>query len=659
MKKQIDSKKKNTSSYWITPIFLLIFAFSTIAYSSLNTTLNITADAFVGEFADIRISNIEYIGSENGGSEQFSPNYNEKNMTTSIILPNLNSTVTYKVTATNYGNITSNLAEILVNYFGNPNITYTLTNTFIGDIYEYQAYKEFNITFKYKIEATLATSDLITSDIEYVFNKTRSILVAGADGTQVFGSSLITRTNVNSIKFTKSREVPLGTIGSWDAGIVKNGSVMAYYKNSSISGKYDVIVSGYNGVEANPNSSYLFKGYSNLTAIDFNNAFDTSNVTNMFSMFNGNINLTELDINHFNTANVTDMSYVFNSVRAITTLDLSNWNTKKVTTMERMFSDCTNLIELDISGFQTPSLININYLFTSTNPKKLYMNNFDFSNITSPNKSMASLFAKPSLEILDISNINTTSINNMTGLFNGANNLESLNVSSMDTSSVTNMSYMFRGMSKLTSLDVSNFNTSNVEIMTGMFHSSNLTVLDLSNFDTRNVTTMLDMFNGSKNLEVLNLSNFDTPRLENMNNMFNNVNPRELYMNNFDFRNITFPNKSMASLFAKSNLEILDISNIKTTGITNMSDLFNGTSKLQNIDLKSLDTSNVVNMNNMFRGMTSLTALEMQNFNFASVTSYLNMLTNVPVNIPITLSSDGNTWFTPKFPTYTNINIVN
>ena len=54
---------------------------------------------------------------------------------------------------------------------------------------------------------------------------------------------------------------------------------------------------------------------------------------------------------------------------------------------------------------------------------------------------------------------------------------------------------MFYNCSKLTSLDLSNLNTKNVTNMSGMFSTcSSLTSLDLSNFNTNNVTNMWRMF---------------------------------------------------------------------------------------------------------------------------------------------------------------------
>ena len=91
----------------------------------------------------------------------------------------------------------------------------------------------------------------------------------------------------------------------------------------------------------------------------------------------------------------------------------------------------------------------------------------------------------------------------------GTNNnlLKNLNVSNLDTSQVTNMSNMFYACMGLTSLDLSNFDTSKVTNMSNMFEwCSKLTSLDLSNFNTSQVTTMDGMFIGCESLRDIKIN---------------------------------------------------------------------------------------------------------------------------------------------------------
>ena len=111
---------------------------------------------------------------------------------------------------------------------------------------------------------------------------------------------------------------------------------------------------------------------------------------------------------------------------------------------------------------------------------------------------------------IDLSNFNTSKVNNMIGMFNGCSSLTSLNLSNFDTSRVEKMNVMFCGCKKLSSLNLSSFDTSNVYQMANMFLScSALTSLNISNFDTSKVQWIYNIFNGCTNLEYINMSNFN------------------------------------------------------------------------------------------------------------------------------------------------------
>ena len=194
---------------------------------------------------------------------------------------------------------------------------------------------------------------------------------------------------------------------------------------------------------------------------------------------------------------------------------------------------------------------------------------------------------------IDLSNFDTSKVEDMHWMFSGMSNLTTLNLSNFDTSKVTRMNSMLEAMSRLTTLDLSNFNTSKVEDMCWMFAGvSNLITLNLSNFDTSQVTDMSWMFKGMSNLTTLNLSNFDTSKVTNMNHMFNGA----------------------------YNLTTLNLSNFDTSQVTDMSQMFSFMSRLASLNLSNFDTSKVTNMSHMFSGMISLTTLDLSNFNTSQVT---------------------------------------
>ena len=231
----------------------------------------------------------------------------------------------------------------------------------------------------------------------------------------------------------------------------------------------------------------------NLTKIRGLNLVNTSNMTNMYTMFNGCLKLTSLDLSNFNTSNVTNMHSMFNNCSSLTSLDLSNFNTSKVIDMNQMFRYCSSLTSLDVSGWDTSKVTDMDGMFRGCS----------------------------SLTSLDLSNFNTSNATNMGGMFDGCQGLTSLDVSNFNTSNATNMGWMFQSCQGLTSLDVSNFDTSSVTTMYTMFNScSKLTSLDLSNFDTSKVTNMGYMFSGCSKLTLLNLSGWNLSKVTSMGAMF-------------------------------------------------------------------------------------------------------------------------------------------
>ena len=80
-----------------------------------------------------------------------------------------------------------------------------------------------------------------------------------------------------------------------------------------------------------------------LTQITGIEHLNTSEVTNMRSMFYGCAALSQLDVSKFDTQNVTNMSSMFEGCAALPQLDVSNFNTANVTNIGYMFSNCAVL----------------------------------------------------------------------------------------------------------------------------------------------------------------------------------------------------------------------------------------------------------------------------------------------------------------------------
>ena len=122
---------------------------------------------------------------------------------------------------------------------------------------------------------------------------------------------------------------------------------------------------------------------SNIKSIKKLKGLDTSNVTNMNSMFENCSKLTALDLSNLNTSNVTGTYSMFYNCQSLTSLDLSNFDTSKVTYMANMFRGCSSLTSLDLSNFDTSKVTNISSMFSDCSSlTSLDLSNWDTSKVT-------------------------------------------------------------------------------------------------------------------------------------------------------------------------------------------------------------------------------------------------------------------------------------
>ena len=138
-----------------------------------------------------------------------------------------------------------------------------------------------------------------------------------------------------------------GAVESWDVSETGDGSVMAYAVLNENGYSYTVYLQGPGKIIANEDSSCLFEEFISLKSIEGLEYLDTSNVTNMSSMFNYCISLTGLELSNFNISNVTDMSFMFNMCQNLTSLNLSSFDTSKAKSTSNMFYGCSNLKLID------------------------------------------------------------------------------------------------------------------------------------------------------------------------------------------------------------------------------------------------------------------------------------------------------------------------
>ena len=213
------------------------------------------------------------------------------------------------------------------------------------------------------------------------------------------------------------------------------------------------------------NMSSMFVNCNSLTSIP---QLDTSNVTNMYQMFSGCISLTSIP--QLDTSNVTNMSTMFSGCRSLTSI--LRLDTSKVVDMRSMFYDCGSLTS--IPQLDTSKVTNMENMFSGC------------SSLTS------------------IPQLDTINVWCMSNMFYNCGSLTS--IPQLDTSKVTNMGYMLYSCTSLTSIP--QLDTSKVTNMSSFFGYSNINNLtDLGGFKNLSISVTSNFLDKCPNLTVDSLMN--------------------------------------------------------------------------------------------------------------------------------------------------------
>ncbi|EGO8717410.1 BspA family leucine-rich repeat surface protein [Enterococcus faecalis] len=117
----------------------------------------------------------------------------------------------------------------------------------------------------------------------------------------------------------------------------------------------------------------LFREYSNLKKVNFDNVTAEGNINDLFTDCRS---LTELDLSRFDISRVTTMSDMFDDCRVLRELDLSSFDTSRVTNMYSMFQDANRLTELKLGErFDLDSSTGLKDLENSESWKGMLENN--------------------------------------------------------------------------------------------------------------------------------------------------------------------------------------------------------------------------------------------------------------------------------------------
>ena len=340
----------------------------------------------------------------------------------------------------------------------------------------------------------------------------------------------------------------------------------------------------------------------------------------MESYFLAFTNVKTIDLSNLDTSFTTNMGKMFYECEKLTNLNLSKFNTSNVTDMNRMFQGCKSFTNIDLSSFNTSKVTNMFLMFSDcSNLLKLDLSNFDTSNVS----SVHSMFMSDiNLSDVNLSGFDFTNVNAESSHFSFARENVKVNLSN---SKILNKTSKFIAdlIDGAYDVDFSNADFSD-SVLTNIFKTAkkvNFTNANLSN------TNMSYMFNGD--LEEINLKDVKTTGVTDMSYAFYCVKLSELDLSSFDTSSVT----NMYGMFLSCrNLLNLDLSSFDTSNVTNMGIMFLFCNQLTNINLKSFNTSKVTNMESMFNNDSSLTSLDLSNFdtsNVVNMSAMFNQTTNL------------------------------
>ncbi len=322
-----------------------------------------------------------------------------------------------------------------------------------------------------------------------------------------------------------------GSIANWDVSSKEDGSVKAWISINPIETlkdsngnpttyRYNLTIAAEGGVNANPDSSYMFYGYKNLKKVNGLQHFKTTQAVDMKYMFYKCDSLENIDISSFDTKNVKNMSNMFGFCSKLRTADLSTLDTSSVSDISNLFYYCTSLEEVNLSGMNLSSIETAPVIFIDCPIKTVTADGIILSDKTT--EIFKNTYnGKITVEEISLNGADTKNVTDMSSMFKDCDGLTSLDLSSFDLSKVKNMSYMFSSCDKLETVVFGETDALDVTDMSYMFKDcKKLKAADFSNVSAGSIRDMSYMFYGCSSLQRLNFGKFNTALLQNLDYTF-------------------------------------------------------------------------------------------------------------------------------------------
>ncbi|MFU0564486.1 BspA family leucine-rich repeat surface protein [Gardnerella pickettii] len=330
--------------------------------------------------------------------------------------------------------------------------------------------------------------------------------------------------------------------------------------------------------------SGMFSSTPKLKNINGTKDWDTSRVTDMSSLFEDSGISSINPISNWDVSNVENMQLMFRNTKNLRTvhgLD-EKWNTNNVTDMTSMFEGSAIESADGIRNFKTRNVHHMNNMFYQaknlSNVKGITWDNTYCDEATGMFEE-SGLTTSEGLEVFTNNNLAS-----MGRMFMNANKLEYIKaLENWDISNTNDIGKMFTGTTSLKEANLGKWKTSYVSNIVGLFDNSGVKkITGLENWDTKNVWNMGKAFSNTTLTQIPGIENWNTSSATDMNDMFANSSVTSLDISKWDLTqalNIQTGslNQGVKNMFGGS--KIVDITipsgvNLEQTNLSALNDIW-------------------------------------------------------------------------------------
>ena len=251
------------------------------------------------------------------------------------------------------------------------------------------------------------------------------------------------------------------------------------------------------------NMQLMFRNTKNLRTVHgLDEKWNTSNATDMTSMFEGGAIESADGIRNFKTRNVHHMSNMFYQAKNLSNVKGITWDNTYCDEATGMFAESGLTTTEGLEVFTNDHLASMGRMFMNANKLEdiKALENWDISNTNDIGRMFT---GTTSLKEANLGKWKTSYVSNIVGLFENSGVKKITGLENWDTKNVWNMGKAFSNTTNLTQIPgIENWNTSSATDMNDMFAKSSVTSLDISKWD---LTNALNIQTGSLNQGVRNM----------------------------------------------------------------------------------------------------------------------------------------------------------